>query len=145
MEGGEEPNQEEEDEKAPLPPLSADQLLKLLELLPRQHFTEPPPRFSEATLVKALEERGIGRPSTYASIISVILDRNYVTLEEKRFRPTDLGTIVNDLLVKHFPRILDVDFTAGVEEELDDIAGGEREWVEVLREFYDPFQEALTI
>jgi len=136
---------EEDEARAPLPALSVEQLLSLLELLPRQHFTEPPPRYSEASLVKALEDRGIGRPSTYASIISVILDRNYVTLEEKRFRPTDLGTIVNDLLVKHFPRILDVDFTAGVEEELDDIAGGEREWVEVLREFYDPFQEALTI
>jgi DNA topoisomerase I len=135
---------EEDEARAPLPALTVDQLLKLLELLPRQHFTEPPPRYSEASLVKALEDRGIGRPSTYASIISVILDRNYVTLEEKRFRPTELGTIVNDLLVKHFPRILDVDFTAGVEEELDDIAGGEREWVEVLREFYDPFQEALT-
>src|SRR2546428_6184735 len=107
-EGGKEPNPEEEDEKAPLPPLSVQQLRKLLELLPRQHFTEPPPRFSEATLVKALEERGIGRPSTYASIISTILDRNYVTLEEKRFRPTELGAIVNDLLVKHFPQILDV-------------------------------------
>jgi len=135
---------EEDETRAPLPPLSVEQLLKLLELLPRQHFTEPPPRFSEASLVKALEDRGIGRPSTYASIISVILDRNYVTLEEKRFRPTELGTIVNDLLVKHFPQVLDVDFTAGVEEELDDIAGGERDWVEVLREFYDPFQEALT-
>jgi DNA topoisomerase-1 len=135
---------EEDEARAPLPPLTVDQLLKLLELLPRQHFTEPPPRYSEATLVKALEDRGIGRPSTYASIISVILDRNYVTLEEKRFRPTELGTIVNDLLVKHFPRVLDVDFTAVVEEELDDIAGGEREWVEVLREFYDPFQQALA-
>jgi DNA topoisomerase-1 len=142
-EGRDEPNPEEEDEKAPLPPLTVDQLLKLLELLPRQHFTEPPPRYSEASLVKALEERGIGRPSTYAAIISTILERNYVQLEEKRFRPTELGTVVNDLLVKHFPRILDVAFTAHVEEELDDIAEGERNWVQVLKEFYGPFAEAL--
>jgi DNA topoisomerase I len=143
MEGRDEPNQEEEDEKAPLPALTVDQLLKLLELLPRQHFTEPPPRYSEASLVKALEERGIGRPSTYASIISTIVDRTYVQLEEKRFHPTELGTVVNDLLVKHFPRILDVAFTAHVEEELDDIAEGERNWVQVLKEFYGPFEEAL--
>jgi DNA topoisomerase-1 len=142
-EGRDEPNQDEEDEKAPLPPLTVDQLLKLLELLPRQHFTEPPPRFSEASLVKALEERGIGRPSTYASIISTIIDRNYVQLEEKRFRPTELGAVVNDLLVKHFPQVLDVAFTAHVEEELDDIAEGERNWVQVLKEFYGPFEEAL--
>jgi DNA topoisomerase I len=142
-EGRDEPNQEEEDEKAPLPPLTVDQLLKLLNLLPKQHFTEPPPRYSEASLVKALEERGIGRPSTYASIISTIVDRTYVELQEKRFRPTDLGTVVNDLLVKHFPKILDVQFTAHVEEELDDIAEGERDWVEVLKEFYGPFEEAL--
>ncbi len=144
-EGRDEPNQDEEDEKAPLPPLTVDQLLKLLELLPKQHFTEPPPRYSEATLVKSLEERGIGRPSTYASIISTILDRTYVKLEEKRFYPTDLGATVNDLLVKHFPKILDVQFTAHVEEELDDIADGERNWVEVLKEFYGPFAEALGL
>jgi DNA topoisomerase I len=142
-EGRDEPNQDEEDEKAPLPPLTVDQLLKLLNLLPKQHFTEPPPRYSEASLVKALEERGIGRPSTYASIISTIVDRTYVELQEKRFRPTELGTVVNDLLVKHFPKILDVQFTAYVEEELDDIAEGERDWVEVLKEFYGPFEEAL--
>jgi DNA topoisomerase-1 len=142
-EGRDEPNPDEEDEKAPLPPLTVDQLLKLLQLLPKQHFTEPPPRYTEATLVKALEERGIGRPSTYASIISTILDRTYVKLEEKRFFPTELGSVVNDLLVKHFPRILDVQFTAYVEEELDDIAEGERNWVEVLKEFYGPFEEAL--
>jgi DNA topoisomerase-1 len=142
-EGRDEPNPDEEDEKAPLPPLTVGQLLKLLELLPRQHFTEPPPRYSEATLVKALEERGIGRPSTYAAIISTILERNYVQLEEKRFRPTELGSVVNDLLVKHFPKILDVAFTAHVEEELDDIAEGERKWVDVLKEFYGPFEQAL--
>jgi hypothetical protein len=93
--------------------------------------------------VKALEERGIGRPSTYASIISTIQDRGYVELLEKRFHPTELGAIVNDQLVKHFPQILDVDFTAGVEDKLDHIAEGERGWVEVLQEFYDPFVVAL--
>jgi DNA topoisomerase-1 len=134
---------EEDESRAPLPELTVDQLLKLLGLTPRQHFTEPPPRYSEATLVKALEERGIGRPSTYATIISTIMDRGYVELEEKRFHPTELGFVVNDQLVKHFPQILDVDFTAGVEDKLDEIAEGERQWVEVLREFYDPFEEAL--
>jgi DNA topoisomerase-1 len=120
-----------------------EQLLKLLALTPRQHFTEPPPRYSEATLVKALEDRGIGRPSTYAAIISTIQDRGYVELKEKRFHPTELGAIVNDQLVKHFPQVLDVDFTAGVEDKLDEIAEGERGWVEVLQEFYDPFVQAL--
>jgi DNA topoisomerase-1 len=134
---------EEDESRAPLPELTVEQLLKLLALTPRQHFTEPPPRYSEATLVKALEERGIGRPSTYASIISTIQDRGYVELQEKRFYPTELGSIVNDQLVKHFPQVLDVDFTAGVEDKLDDIAEGERGWVEVLQEFYDPFVQAL--
>jgi DNA topoisomerase-1 len=134
---------EEDESRAPLPELTVDQLLKLLALTPRQHFTEPPPRYSEATLVKALEERGIGRPSTYATIISTITDRGYVQLEEKRFHPTDLGFVVNDQLVKHFPQILDVDFTAGVEDKLDEIAEGDRQWVEVLQEFYNPFEVAL--
>jgi DNA topoisomerase-1 len=134
---------EEDESRAPLPELTVDQLLKLLGLTPRQHFTEPPPRYSEATLVKALEERGIGRPSTYATIISTIMDRGYVELAEKRFHPTELGFVVNDQLVKHFPQILDVDFTAGVEDKLDEIAEGDREWVDVLQEFYDPFETAL--
>jgi DNA topoisomerase-1 len=140
---GKDDGAEEDESRAPLPELTPEQLLKLLALTPRQHFTEPPPRFSEATLVKALEERGIGRPSTYATIITTIMDRGYVELKEKRFYPTELGCIVNDQLVKHFPQILDVTFTAAVEDKLDDIAEGERPWVDVLREFYDPFTTAL--
>ena len=119
-------------------------MLKLLALTPKQHFTEPPPRFTEATLVKALEEKGIGRPSTYASIISTIQDRQYVELAEKKFRPTELGTTVNDLLVKHFPSILDVKFTAGMETQLDDVAEGKEDWVAMMRRWYDPFAESVT-
>ncbi|MCL6640262.1 MAG: type I DNA topoisomerase, partial [Candidatus Rokubacteria bacterium] len=133
----------EEEREGWLPPLEGGEPLALAALDPERHFTQPPPRYTEASLVRALEERGIGRPSTYASIISTIQDRGYVELKEKRFYPTELGTIVNDQLVKHFPQILDVDFTAAVEDKLDEIAEGERGWVEVLREFYDPFARAL--
>ena len=133
----------DEDAEANLPALRAEQALRLLELLPEQHFTQPPPRYSEASLVKTLEEYGIGRPSTYAPTISTLLDRGYVRLEEKRFRPEDIGVVVTDALVDHFPDIVDVGFTARLEEELDDIAEGKARWVDVLREFYDPFMEAL--
>ncbi len=129
----------EDEEKQPLPPLTDGQLLKLLALTPKQHFTEPPPRFTEATLVKALEEKGIGRPSTYASIIATIQDRQYVELAEKKFKPTELGLTVNDLLVKHFPGILDVTFTAGMEAQLDAVAEGKEDWVQMMRRWYDPF------
>jgi DNA topoisomerase-1 len=139
-----EEQEEDAEEGRRLPELAAGALLRLLGLMPGQHFTEPPPRYTEATLVKALEEKGIGRPSTYAQILSVIIDRGYVLLEDKRFRPTDLGCVVNDQLVRHFPGIVSVDFTAEVEQHLDDIAEGERGWVEVLHEFYDPFQENLA-
>ena len=115
----------DDDEKPPLPPLAEGQLLDLVKLLPKQHFTEPPPRFSEATLVKGMEEQGIGRPSTYASIISTIQDREYVELREKKFYPTELGTVVTDLLVKHFPEILSVQFTSGMEDKLDRIEEGQ--------------------
>ncbi len=135
--------EEDADEGRRLPDLNSSQLLNLLNLLPRQHFTEPPPRFTEATLVRALEEKGIGRPSTYAQIMSVIVDRGYVVLDEKRFRPTDLGCVVNDQLVRHFPEVVSADFTAEIEQHLDDIAGGERGWVDVLQEFYNPFQADL--
>ncbi|MHB1000282.1 MAG: type I DNA topoisomerase [Armatimonadota bacterium] len=133
---------EENDEQA-LPKLSKDEALKLLGLLPKQHFTEPPPRYTEATLVKALEERGIGRPSTYATIISTIQDRKYVVLELKKFSPTDLGCTVTDLLVKHFPDIMNVEFTASVEDKLDTIEEGDLEWEAVMREFWEPFQRSL--
>ncbi|MBC8249267.1 MAG: type I DNA topoisomerase, partial [Anaerolineales bacterium] len=133
----------EEGEGKILPPLSTGELLDLLRLLPEQHFTKPPPRYSEATLVKTLEEYGIGRPSTYAPIISIIQTRGYVEREDKRLIPTELGFIVNDILVKHFPDIINVDFTARMEEDLDLIASGEREWVPVLQEFYGPFEKAV--
>ena len=142
---GKDDNKVEDEEKQPLPPLTEAQMLKLLALIPKQHFTEPPPRFTEATLVKALEEKGIGRPSTYASIIATIQDRQYVELAEKRFRPTELGTTVNDLLVKHFPNILDIAFTAGMETQLDAVAEGREDWVQMMRRWYDPFAESVKL
>lgn len=132
-----------EDEGARIPQLSVNELLDLLELLPEQHFTEPPPRFTEASLVKALEEYGIGRPSTYASILGTIQNRGYVEKREKRLFPTDIGFVVNDMLVEYFANVVDVGFTARIENELDEIAAGEKDWVEVLREFYVPFAKDL--
>ncbi len=126
-----------------IPELQQGEQLDLLQLIPEQHFTQPPPRFSEASLVKTLEENGIGRPSTYASIISTILDRGYVERKQRRLFPTELGTIVNDLLTQHFDRYLQVDFTARMEAVLDKIAQGDQNWVAILREFYGPFQEAV--
>jgi DNA topoisomerase-1 len=134
---------EEDAEAGLLPPLAAGDALDLLRLLPEQHFTQPPPRYTEASLVKALEEYGIGRPSTYAPTISTVQQRGYITKEDKRLVPTDTGAIVNDLLVQHFPEIVDVNFTATMENELDQIAEGEREWVGVLREFWEPFSEQV--
>jgi DNA topoisomerase-1 len=135
---------EEEAGTAALPAdLAEGDVLRLLALTPRQHFTQPPPRYTEASLVKALEEKGIGRPSTYAAILSNIRDREYVTLEDRRFRPTQLGEIVTDLLVESFPDIVDVTFTAGMEERLDQVEEGEVDWVKMLREFYGPFRKTL--
>jgi DNA topoisomerase I len=142
-EGKDDGDAADEDGQPRLPELAAGERLDLLKLLPEQHFTQPPPRFTEATLVKALEEHGIGRPSTYAPILSTIRDRGYVEMEERRFKPTDLGYLVNDLLVGAFKDIVDVQFTAGMEEKLDDIAQGELPWVPMMREFYDPFAETL--
>lgn len=124
--------------------LTTGEILDLLRLLPEQHFTQPPPRFSEATLVKELEENGIGRPSTYASIITTIQDRGYVEIQEKRLVPTETGQIVNDLLVKHFPDLLSVDFTARLEDELDEIAEG-RAWTPVIANFYHGFAKELEL
>jgi DNA topoisomerase-1 len=138
-------DQPDEEAEARLPDLEADQLLRMLEVLPEQHFTQPPPRYTEASLVKTLEELGIGRPSTYASIISTIQDRGYVRLEDKRFVPEDVAEVVTDKLVEHFPDILSVNFTAEMEEDLDEIAEGEMGRVQVLREFYDPFSRALEL
>ena len=133
----------DEDAEAMLPELREDQPLRMLEVLPEQHFTQPPPRYTEASLVKTLEERGIGRPSTYASIISTIQDRGYVRLQDKRFVPEDVGEVVTDGLVQHFADIVDVNFTAEMEEELDEIAEGQIRRVQVLRNFYEPFEQAL--
>jgi DNA topoisomerase-1 len=129
----------EEGEGTVLPPLTVDEMLDLLRLIPEQHFTQPPPRYTEATLVKALEEYGIGRPSTYAAIITTIQQRGYVDREDRRLIPTELGFIVCDLLVENFPDVFDVGFTAQMESELDQVAEGERPWVPVVREFYEPF------
>ncbi len=133
----------DEDAEAALPVLTAEQLLRMLEVLPEQHFTLPPPRYTEASLVKKLEELGIGRPSTYASIISTIQDRGYVRLEDRRFRPEDVGYVVTDKLVEHFPDIVNPDFTAYMEKELDDIAEGQLRKVQMLEEFNGPFERAL--
>ena len=133
----------DEDAESMLPPLTAEELLKMLEVLPEQHFTQPPPRFSEASLVKTLEELGIGRPSTYASIISTIVARSYVRLEDKRFYPEDVAYVVIDKLIEHFPDVVDANFTAYMEKELDDIAEGELGKVQMLHEFNGPFERAL--
>lgn len=138
---------EADDENADrrLPALEKDQPLDLKELLPKQHFTQPPPRYTEATLVKALEENGIGRPSTYASILSTIVDRHYTSVDQRRFTPTELGFLVNDKLVQHFGSVVDVHFTAAIEEKLDDVEEGKHEWTTVLREFYDPFHASVIL
>jgi DNA topoisomerase-1 len=130
-------------DKGALPVLEEGENLDLQQLLPEQHFTQPPPRYSEATLVKVLEERGVGRPSTYAPTLETLKYRNYVTVEEKKLVPTELGFVVNDQLVEHFPGIFEVDFTSRLEEELDEIASGERQWVPTMQEFYGPFTETL--
>ncbi|MEE2701373.1 MAG: type I DNA topoisomerase [Chloroflexota bacterium] len=127
-----------------LPPLNIGDQLTCLNLTPEQHFTQPPARFNDATLVKMLEEQGIGRPSTYAPIMSVIQTRNYVTRESGRFKPTELGNVVSDQLTNYFPSIIDLGFTAAMEQNLDEIAKGEKEWAPVLDNFYGPFQEALN-
>jgi DNA topoisomerase-1 len=124
-----------------LPVVTKGDTMDLTDLLPEQHFTEPPPRFSEASLVKALEEYGIGRPSTYASIISTLLARDYVRLEKKRFHPEDVGRIVTKFLAEHFEKYVDYNFTAHMEDDLDAIARGEKQWVPVLDEFWTPFKE----
>lgn len=135
-----EDNPEDEDLGRQFPDLLDGDPLDLLQLLPEQHFTQPPPRFTEASLVKTLEEYGIGRPSTYAPILNTIQERGYVRREGKRFFPTDIGLVVNDLLVDHFPDIVGANFTATMEDELDQIASGEREWVPVVADFYNPFK-----
>jgi len=140
LEGADEP---EEEGEAKLPPLEVGDLLPVDKIHGEQHFTQPPPRYTEASLVKTLEEFGIGRPSTYASIISTLQDREYVTLDKKRFMPTDVGTVVNRFLTEHFTRYVDYDFTAKLEDQLDSIANGKSEWVPVLRQFWKGFSELV--
>ncbi len=127
-----------------LPPMQAGDRIKLLGVVPAQHFTEPPPRFSEASLVKALEEYGIGRPSTYASIISTLRDRGYVEIESRRFTATDIGKIVSRFLTQYFTTYVDYDFTAKMEDSLDAVASGEQEWVPLLERFWKPFIDLVS-
>jgi DNA topoisomerase-1 len=146
MEGEDDAAVDENDsseEDISLPALKEGDRLDLRKLEPKQHFTQPPPRYSEATLVKMLEAKEVGRPSTYASILSTIQDRGYVTKERGRLTPTDVGRLVNELLKHGFPNIVDVEFTAKMEEQLDVIADGKVKWVETLGQFYPPFQTAL--
>jgi len=134
----------EENGKGPLPQLAKGEQLRLLKLLPEQHFTQPPPRYTEATLVKTLEELGIGRPSTYAPILSLIQERGYVERRDGRLAPAELGVVVSGLLSEHFADIVNVGFTAQMEEKLDQIASGQLQWVPMLREFYYPFEELIV-
>lgn len=133
----------EREELVSLPPLKETEVLKVKEIVPEQHFTKPPARYSEATLIRELEEKGIGRPSTYAVIISTILERNYAGREKGQFKPTELGFLVTDLLVENFPDIMDVSFTAHLEDELDEIEEGKVRWVETLRKFHKVFKANL--
>jgi len=131
-------------EESLLPEVKKEEKLEILDLISNQHFTKPPPRYNEASLVKTLEKYGIGRPSTYAPIISTIQERNYVYKDKARyFHPTEIGVMVNNLLVKHFPNIVDLKFTSHMEEDLDEIAQGKEDWVRVVREFYGPFHKNL--
>ena len=135
---------EDDDENRKLPTMKVGEAIPLADVLTDQHFTEPPPRFSEASLVKTLEEYGIGRPSTYASIIQTLLNREYVLLDSRRFRPTDVGRAVAKFLAGHFTQYVDYDFTAKLEDELDAVSRGEEEWVPLLRKFWTPFKALVT-
>jgi len=131
-------------EESTLPSLKEKEVLELAKLEPVQHFTQPPPKYNEASLIKELEENGIGRPSTYAPILSTVQTRNYIEKnDQKKFQPTEIGTVVNDLLVEHFPKIVDIKFTAKMEEDLDEIAQKEKKWVKVCKDFYTPFEKNL--
>ena len=142
---GRDDDTEEDEAQARLPDLAEGQTTRVTDVTTTQHFTEPPPRFTEATLIKALEEHGIGRPSTYAATISTIVDRGYVVIKEKRLHPELVAFIVTDLLVEHFGEFVDLDFTARMEQRLDEVARGEREWVPLMREFYGPFKELVDL
>ncbi|MCJ7603709.1 MAG: type I DNA topoisomerase, partial [Desulfobulbaceae bacterium] len=135
--------QVDKDKDVILPDLKEGKSVELLKLDPKQHFTQPLPRYTEATLVKALEENGVGRPSTYAAILSTIQEKEYVKLEQRKFYPTDLGKLVNDLLVRHFPAIINTEFTASMEQNLDRVEEGSVDWLRILHDFYGPFRQAL--
>ena len=136
-------DEREEIEEGMLPDLKENQELKLEKINPKQSFTEPPPRYTEASLVKALEEKGIGRPSTYSPTITTILERRYIEKEKKQLIPTELGKIVNKLLTENFTDVINVEFTAKIENEFDEIAEGQEEWKKMIREFYGPFEKEL--
>jgi DNA topoisomerase-1 len=140
QEGVDDGGQNEDEDNRALPPLQEGEAVELLAVRPEQHFTEPPPRYTEASLVKALEEFGIGRPSTYVTIIATLLQREYVVLENRRFRPTDMGRIVNRFLTQHFTRYVDYDFTAKMEDELDAVSRGEQDWIPLMGSFWKPFK-----
>ena len=144
IEGKDEEKDEFEEEQNVIPQLSVHELLRLIQLFPEQFFTQPPARYTEATLIKALEQKGIGRPSTYAPIISTIQDRGYVYKEGGKLKPEEIGIIVNDLLVSNFPNIVDFNFTAKMENKLDEIARGKMKWVSVIKSFYSPFDKDLN-
>lgn len=137
--------EEEEKENTSIPDISLKQKLALKETEPKQHFTQPPARFTEATIVKALEENGIGRPSTYAPIISTIVDRGYVVREKKTFLPTELGEVVTELLIEYFSSIVDVEFTAEMEKKLDEVEEGNENWINIVDEFYKPLNASIKI
>ena len=138
-----EKSEEDSYEEGQLPELSEKELLSLINLAKDQHFTEPPPRYTDASLIKALEAHGVGRPSTYAPTLTTIQDRGYVEKEDKKYKPTEIGFSVNDMLVANFPEIIDINFTSHIEEEFDDIAEGKIKWVPVVEEFYAPFSKNL--
>jgi DNA topoisomerase I len=142
-EEGRDDAKKEPDDETRLPALEENEAVDLLDIIPTQHFTEPPPRYSEASLVKALEEYGIGRPSTYAAIVGTLLDREYVTLESKRFKPTDVGRIVSKFLTDYFTKYVDYGFTANLEDELDAISRGEEKMLELLEKFWQPFKDTI--
>ncbi len=140
---GKDDSKESDDKESFLPPLEEGRPVPLNEIITAQHFTEPPPRYGEASLVKSLEEHGIGRPSTYASIISTLQNREYVTLNNKRFHPSDVGRIVNKFLTEHFTKYVDYDFTANLEDELDAVSRGEKDWIPLMHAFWKPFNDTI--
>ncbi|MDD5759162.1 MAG: type I DNA topoisomerase [Desulfobulbaceae bacterium] len=142
---GDEAAKEGDEQDMLLPNLEKGAALTLREVEAGQHFTQPPPRYTEASLVKALEENGVGRPSTYATILSTIQEKEYTRLDQRKFCPTDLGKLINGLLLKHFPAIMDIEFTASMEGKLDQVEEGKVEWLTILRDFYGPFKEALSL